>query len=99
MDYDLHDSFNDYAGQNIAIGSLMASRQRGQQLEQQREQLTLLEKQNHIESSRLQIEELRLQAEQQERELKREQLEQIKHLRNLLADTVSLLRTVQKQHP
>ena len=38
-------------------------------------------------------------SEQEERDLKREHIEQLKLLRNLLADSAALLRSLQKQYP
>ena len=52
-----------------------------------------------LERQRLEIEKKRLQAEEAERELQRIQADKIKHLRMLLADTITALDQLKKTHP
>ena len=80
---------------------LMAMQQRAQLAKQQtqlhatqRSQLAALEAQNRIEQDRtaierqrLEIEQQRLRAEASERDLRRQELEQVRALRNLMGDT------------
>lgn len=85
----------------VGLSQLAAMRQRsrlaeqqGQILETHRAQLRALEAQNRIEQDRtvierqrLEIEQQRFSAEEAERELRRQEVEQFRGLRNLMAET------------
>ncbi len=93
------------------MGHLAAINQRNQQIAQQkeqaasmREQTAALEKQNKIEADRskteqrrLEIEERRERADIAEREMRRQQEEQLKQLRNLIADSDADLEQLEKK--
>lgn len=109
----IQDSFNENDGMLNAMGHMAAISQRNRQIAQQREQADAIRKQTaqlekanrieedraKIERQRLKIEQQRLKAEDAEREMRRQQAEQVKELRNLLADSFDLLGTLQKNHP
>ena len=103
----LNEWMEEHRGQMNTLGHLAAINQRNKQIEQQREQAAALraqtdamERQNRIEQDRARIEQQRLDIERQrlaaeaaDREMRRQQAEQVKALRNLIADaTVSLTR-------
>jgi hypothetical protein len=108
---DFQDAFNRNNGQLNAMGHLAAINQRNQQIAQQkeqaasmREQTAALEKQNKIEADRskteqrrLEIEERRERADIAEREMRRQQEEQLKQLRNLIADSDADLERLEKK--
>lgn len=52
-----------------------------------------------VERQRLEIERQRLQADEAERGMQREQAELIKQLRNLMADSFSMLERMRKEQP
>jgi hypothetical protein len=52
-----------------------------------------------MESQRLKIEKQRLRAEEAERELRKQQAEQLKQLRNLMADSFATLERLEKLRP
>lgn len=94
-------------------GHLIAMQQRRLLMEQQSRLVALLLKQIEIESERLEnekarksaeeacfiIERLRWEAEENERKLREHQKEQIRRIRNLMADMHSSLRMLQKRFP
>ena len=109
---DYNDWMQEHQGQINALGHLAAINQRNKQIEQQREQAAALrsqtaalEKQNRleqnrarIEQQRLDIERQRLAAEESEREMRRQQAEHVKELRNLIADATVSLTRFRKRH-
>jgi len=107
MANNLHEWMDEHQGQVEYLGHLAAFSQRKLQIAQQQEQATALrqqtaalEKQNRIEQDRVQIEQQRLDierkrlaAEDAEREMLKQQAEQVRELRNLMAEaSVSLAR-------
>ena len=103
----INEWMEEHQGQVNAIGHLAAITQRNRQIEQQKEQAAalraqtaVLEKQSRIEQDRarieqqrLDIERQRLAAEEADRETRRQQAEQVRELRNLMAEaSVSLTR-------
>lgn len=109
----IQDSFNDNDGLLNSIGHMAAINQRNQQIAQQRahadairKQTAEMEKANRIEADRAQIERQRLaierqrlEAEEVERKMQREQAEQVKQLRNLMADSFATLDQLRKVRP
>lgn len=107
------DSFNENDGVLNAMGHMAAISQRNQQIAQQKEhaaairkQTAQLEKANRIEADRTKIEQQRLVIEQQrlkaedaDREMRRYQAEQVKQLRNLMADSFAALERLEKLRP
>lgn len=107
------DSFNENDGVLNAMGHMAAISQRNQQIAQQKEhaaairkQTAELEKANRIEADRTKIEQQRLVIEQQrlkaedaDREMRRHQAEQVKQLRNLMADSFAALDRLEKLRP
>jgi len=107
------DSFNENDGVLNAMGHMAAISQRNQQIAQQKEhaaairkQTAELEKANRIEADRTKIEQQRLVIEQQrlkaedaDREMRRHQAEQVKQLRNLMADSFAALERLEKLRP
>lgn len=107
---DLSEWFEDHQGQVNAFSQIAAIKQRNRLIDQQREnaaalrqQTAALEKQNQIENERAKIEQQRLelekqraQAEQSERELKKVQAENLKDLRNLMADISMSLNRIKR---
>lgn len=108
----VNDWMEEHQGQTNALGHLAAINQRNQSIAQQRElvaafrsQAVALESQNRIDQDRAEIERQRLEIEQQrfaadeaDRELRRQQTEQLKQLRNLMADTSSRLAQFRKRY-
>ena len=106
----MQDSFNENDGLLNAMGHMAAISQRNQQIAQQKEhaaairkQTAELEKANRIEADRAQIERQRLAIEQQrleadelEREMRKQQAEQVRQLRNLMVDSMDTLESVKK---
>ena len=106
----MQDSFNENDGLLNAMGHMAAISQRNQQIAQQKEQAEAirkqtaeLEKANRIEADRAQIERQRLAIEQQrleadelEREMRKQQAEQVRQLRNLMVDSMDTLESVKK---
>ncbi len=106
----MQDSFNENDGLLNAMGHMAAISQRNQQIAQQKEQAEAirkqtaeLEKANRIEADRAQIERQRLAIEQQrleadevEREMRKQQAEQVRQLRNLMVDSTETLDAVKK---
>ena len=103
----INEWMEEHQGQVNALGHLAAINQRNRQIEQQKEQAaalraqtTALEKQSRIEQDRARIEQQRLDIERQrlaaedaDREMRRQQAEQVRELRNLMAEaSVSLAR-------
>jgi len=103
----INEWMEEHQGQINALGQLAAINQRNRLIEQQREQVAAqrqqtaaLERQNRIESDRTRIEQQRLDIERQrlaaedaDREMRRQQAEQVRELRNLMADaSISLER-------
>ena len=109
----IQDSFNENDGLLNTMGHMAAISQRNQQIAQQKEQASAiraqtaaLEKANRneadrtkIEQQRLVIEQQRLKAEGADREMRRQQAEQIKQLRNLMADSFAALERLEKFRP
>jgi hypothetical protein len=109
----LQDSFNENDGMLNTMGHMAAISQRNQQIAQQkdqaeaiRKQTAELEKANRIEADRTKIEQQRLVIEQQrlkaedaDREMRRHQAEQVKQLRNLMADSFAALERLEKLRP
>jgi hypothetical protein len=104
------DSFEENDGFNNALGHMAAISQRNKQIAQQKEhaeairkQTAELEKANRIEADRAQIERRRLaideeraEAEEIDREMRRQQAEQVRQLRNLMVDSMETLELVKK---
>ena len=103
----INEWMEEHQGQVNALGHLAAINQRNRQIEQQKEQAaalraqtTALEKQSRVEQDRARIEQQRLDIERQrvaaedaDREMRRQQAEQVRELRNLMAEaSVSLAR-------
>ncbi len=95
----LVDVADEHHGLTDAYGTIAAISQRNNQLAAQKQQLAALKEQAKIEKQRLEIEKQRLAAEEAEREYRRQQDEQVKQLRNLLADSVSDLELLSKKFP
>ncbi len=109
----IQDSFNNNDGMLNAMGHMAAINQRNRLIAQQREQAEAIRKQTaelekanrieadraQIERQRLAIEHQRLEAEELERKTQREQAEQVKQLRNLMADSFAALEKLQKVRP
>lgn len=109
----IQDSFEENDGMLNAMGHMAAINQRNRLIEQQKEQAQAirqqtaeLEKANRIEADRAKIEQQRLKIEQQrlkadeaERAMQREQANQVKQLRNLLADSFATLERLKKVRP
>ena len=96
---DFYENMNESHGALDAVGNIAAISQRNNLLAAQKKQLEALKEQAKIEKQRLKIEQKRLAAEEAEREYRRQQDEQIKQLRNLLADSLSDLGTLAKKFP
>ena len=110
---DIQDAFNENDGLSNAMGHMAAISQRNKQIAQAKEQAAAiraqtiaLEQANRIEADRtkieqqrLKIEQERLKAEDAERDMRRQQEEQVKQLRNLLADSVVALERLEKIRP
>jgi hypothetical protein len=110
---DFQDSFNENDGLLNAMGHMTAISQRNRQIAQQKEHAEALRKQTavmeaasrieadraKIERQRLAIEQQRLQAEEAEREMRRHEAEQLKQLRNLMADSFAALDRLEKVRP
>ncbi len=96
---DFYENMNESHGALDAMGNIAAISQRNNLLAAQKKQLEALKEQAKIEKQRLKIEQKRLAAEEAEREYRRQQEEQIKQLRNLLADSLSDLNTLAKKFP
>lgn len=108
----INEWMEEHQGQVNALGHLAAINQRNRQIEQQKEQAAALraqtaalEKQSRIEQDRarieqrrLDIERQRLDAEEADREMRRHQAEQVKELRNLIADVTVSLSRFRKRH-
>jgi len=102
----------EHQGQINALGQLAAINQRNRLIEHQKEQVAAqrqqtaaLERQNRIENDRTRIEQQRLDIERQrlaaedaDREMRRHQADQVKELRNLIADATVSLGRFRKRH-
>ncbi len=103
----INEWMEEHQGQMNTLGHLAAINQRNRQIEQQKDQAAalraqtaVLEKQSRIEQDRARIEQQRLDievqrlaAEDADREMRRQQAEQVRELRNLMAEaSVSLKR-------
>jgi sulfatase modifying factor 1 len=109
----LLDVFNENDGMLNTMGHMAAISQRNQQIAQQKEQASAIRAQTaaleaanrneadrtKIEKQRLKIERLRLKAEDADREMRRQQAEQVKQLRNLMADSFAALEKLRKIRP
>jgi hypothetical protein len=110
---DIQDSFNQNDGMLNAMGHMAAINQRNQQIAQAKDQAAAIRKQTaaleaanrneadrtKIEQQRLKIEQQRLKAEDADREMRRQQAEQVKQLRNLMADSFAALERLEKFRP
>lgn len=110
---DFQDSFNENDGMLNSMGHMAAINQRNQQIAQAKDQAAAIRKQTaaleaanrneadrtKIEQQRLKIEQQRLKAEDADRELRRQQAEQVKQLRNLMADSFAALERLEKLRP
>ena len=108
----INDWMEEHRGQVNFHAQLAAINQRNRQIEQQKEQALALrqqtgalERQNRIEHDRSRIEQQRLDIERQrfaaedaDRELKRQQAEQVKGLRNLMAEASVSLEQIRKSY-
>ena len=90
-----HSDFAQLAAINDRKRQIKEQRQLADEL---RKQTAALEKQNTVETQRLNIEKQRLKAEDADRELREKQAEQVKDLRNLLADASVRLKRFRKRH-
>ena len=102
----LYEVTDEQHGFHDLVGNIAAISQRNNLLAAQKKQLEALKEQAkidksraHIENQRLEIEKKRLAAEEAEREYRHQQDEQIKQLRNLLADSLSDLDILAKKFP
>ena len=103
---DFLENMNKTHGAADWMGNMAAISQRDELLAEQKKHLEALQEQVKIDKSRADIEEQRLQveknrlaAEEAERAYRHQQDEQVKQLRNLLADSVSDLNTLAKIFP
>lgn len=103
---DIQDSFNQNDGILNSMGHMAAINQRNQQIAQAKEQASAiraqtaaLEAANRNEADRTKIEQQRLKAEDADREMRRQQAEQVKQLRNLMADSFAALERLEKFRP
>ena len=108
---DFREAFNENDGVKNAMGHLAAIGQRNQQIAQHKEQAAAIRAQTavleqqakseadraKIKQSRLEIEQQRLRADEAERQMRRQQEEQLKQLRNLIADTDTDLEGLEKK--
>ena len=108
----INEWMEEHQGQMNTLGHLAAINQRNRQIEQQKEQAAALRAQTaalerqsrieqdraRIEQQRLDIERQRLAAEDADREMRRQQAEQVKELRNLIADAAVSLGRFRKRH-
>ncbi len=108
----INEWMEEHQGQMNTLGHLAAINQRTKQIEQQKEQAAalraqtaVLEKQSRIEQDRARIEQQRLDIERQrlaaedaDREMRRQQAEQVRELRNLIADVTVSLGRFRKRH-
>lgn len=112
MSNNINEWMEEHKGQVNFHSQLAAINQRSRQIEQQKEQsvalrqqTAALEKQNRIEQDRAQIEQQRLAIEQKrltieeaDREMRRQQAEQVKALRNLMAEASVSLSQIRKSY-
>ena len=110
---DIQDSVNQNDGMLNTMGHMAAISQRNQQIAQAKEQASAIRAQTaaleaanrneadrtKIEQQRLKIEQQRLKAEDADREMRRQQAEQVKQLRNLMADSFAALERLEKFRP
>ena len=103
---DLTDIFNDQQGFQIFAGNIAGVRQRSQSLAAQRELIAINAQQLATDNQRLDIERMRMELEQrrvqadiEDKEIKQEQVRQIKVIRNFMADTAFSFEELKKQYP
>ena len=110
---DIQDAFNENDGMQNALGHMAAISQRNLQIAQQKEQASAIRAQTaaleaanrneadrtKIEQQRLVIEQQRFKAEDADREMRRQQAEQVKQLLNLMADSFAALERLEKFRP
>ena len=89
---------SDFAQLAAIIDRKRQIKEQRQLADELRKQTAALEKQNTVETQRLNIEKQRLKAEDADRELREKQAEQVKDLRNLLADASVRLKRFRKRH-
>jgi hypothetical protein len=92
----LKGEMNHSDGMLNALGHLGAMRQRGEQITQQKKLAAAAKKSAAIENERLALERKRFEAEEAERELRKMQEQQVKELRNFMADSISELQALKK---
>jgi hypothetical protein len=102
----LNEYLNENDGAANAMGHMVAMRQRSEQIERQKQHLVAirsqteqLEKANEIEANRAEIERQRLYAEEADREMRKQEAEQLKQLRNMMADSFFALDRLEKLRP
>jgi hypothetical protein len=109
---DMNDYFNRNQGFYTALGNMAAISQRSRLLAAQREQIAAIESQNagiqslqrtaaeqlELERRRVHLEELRANAEAEERALRQEQLDKLREIRNVMADTAIAFEQLKKQY-
>jgi len=103
---DFTDFFNDQQGFQIFAGNVAGVRQRSQSLAAQRDLLAINTQQLatdnqrlDIERQRMELEQLRVQADIEEKNIRNEQIRQIKIIRNFMADTAVNFEELKKQYP
>ena len=92
----IRDEFNHNDGLMNAVGHLGALQQRDKLLAQQKKLAEQAKKSAAVEQDRLQLEKKRYAAEEAEREMRRIQEQQVKELRNFMADSISELQALKK---
>jgi hypothetical protein len=90
------DEMNESDGLLNAMGHLGALQQRNKMLAQQQKLADQAKKSAAVEKDRLELEKKRFEAEEAEREMRRIQEQQIKELRNFMADSISELQALKK---
>ena len=95
MDH-LKEGMNESDGLLNAMGHLGAINQRNKMLAQQQKLADQAKKSAAVEKDRLKLEQKRFAAEEAEREMRRIQEQQIKELRNFMADSISELQALKK---
>jgi protein required for attachment to host cells len=90
------DEMNEADGLFNAMGHIGAIKQRGMMMAQQQRLADQAKKSAAVEKDRLKLEQKRFEAEEAEREMRRIQEQQIKELRNFMADSISELQALKK---
>jgi hypothetical protein len=92
----LKEGMNESDGLLNAMGHLGAINQRNKMLAQQQKLADQAKKSAAVEQDRLQLEKKRYAAEEAEREMLKIEKQQIKELRNFMADSISELQALKK---